>query len=93
LINLLKGDIKPVGVRPLSQTFFETYPEDLQEERIKSKPGLIPPYYADMPRNMDEVYDSEKRYLEKYQKAPLRTDIAYFFKAFKNIIFKGAKSG
>ena len=93
LINLLKGDIKLVGVRPLSQTFFDTYPEDLQEERIKSKPGLIPPYYADMPKNMDEVFDSEKRYLEKYRKAPLRTDIAYFFKAFKNIIFKGAKSG
>lgn len=93
LINLLKGDIKLVGVRPLSQTFFDTYPGDLQKARVMCKPGLIPPYYADMPKNMDEVYDSEKRYLEKYQKAPLRTDIAYFFKAFKNIIFKGAKSG
>jgi hypothetical protein len=46
-----------------------------------------------MPKNMDEVYDSERRYLEKYQKAPVRTDIVYFFKAFKNIVFKGAKSG
>lgn len=93
LINLLKGDIKPVGVRPLSQTFFDTYPEDLQKLRVKCKPGLVPPYYADLPKDMDEVYESERRYLEKYQKAPLRTDIAYFFKAFKNIVFKGAKSG
>ncbi|MCJ7523610.1 MAG: sugar transferase, partial [Candidatus Aminicenantes bacterium] len=49
LVNWLKRDIKLVGVRPLSETFFKTYPEELQKERIKFKPGLIPPFYADMP--------------------------------------------
>lgn len=93
LINLLKGDIKLVGVRPLSQTFFNTYPEELQIARTRNKPGLIPPYYADMPKNMDEILESERRYLEQYKKHPLKTDIKYFFKAFKNIAFKGAKSG
>lgn len=93
LINLLKGDIKPVGVRPLSRTFFDTYPEDLQKERVKFTPGLIPPYYADLPHNIEEVYDSERRYLEKYKLKPLKTDFIYFCKAFKNIVFKGAKSG
>jgi lipopolysaccharide/colanic/teichoic acid biosynthesis glycosyltransferase/multisubunit Na+/H+ antiporter MnhC subunit len=93
LINLIKGDIKLVGVRPLSQTFFDTYPEDLQKERTKYKPGLIPPYYVDLPKNMDEVLDSERKYLAKYKDHPLRTDIIYLFKAFKNIVFKGAKSG
>lgn len=93
LLNLLKGDIKLVGVRPLSKTFFATYPKDLQQTRVKTKPGLIPPYYADMPKNMDEVFDSERRYLEAYQKKPLRTDWKYFFAAFRNIVFRGAKSG
>ena len=93
LLNLLKGDIKLVGVRPLSKTFFSTYPKELQKSRVKTKPGLIPPYYADMPRNMDEVFDSERRYLEAYRKKPLRTDWKYFFAAFRNIVFRGAKSG
>ena len=34
LVNWLKRDIKLVGVRPLSETFFKTYPEELQKERI-----------------------------------------------------------
>ncbi len=93
IFNLLKGDLKLVGVRPLSQTFFDTYPEELQDERTKYKPGLVPPFYADLPQTMEEILESERRYLEKYKDAPLKTDFIYFWKAFKNIVFKGAKSG
>jgi lipopolysaccharide/colanic/teichoic acid biosynthesis glycosyltransferase len=92
LVNWLKRDIKLVGVRPLSRSFFSTYPEALKKERIEFKPGLIPPYYADMPNGMDEVWKSEKNYLERYQKSPLKTDCFYFFKALKNILFHHAKS-
>ncbi|MCP5106060.1 MAG: hypothetical protein GY950_21930 [bacterium] len=93
LINFFKGETKLVGGRPLSVTFFNTYPEDLQEERTKYKPGLIPPFYADLPKGMDEILDSERRYLQRYKKSPLKTDFIYLCKAFKNIVFKGAKSG
>lgn len=93
IMNLLKGDLKLVGVRPLSETFFNTYPKELQDLRTRWKPGLIPPYYADLPKNMAEVRESERRYLERYGKSPLFTDFIYFWKAFKNIVFKGAKSG
>ncbi len=93
IINWIKRDLKLVGVRPLSETFFNTYPDDLKKMRVKCKPGLIPPYYADMPKDIDEVFESERRYLESYGKKPIRTDISYFFKALKNILFKGAKSG
>ena len=92
LLNWLKRDVKLVGVRPLSESFFKTYPEDLQKERIKYKPGLIPPYYADMPGGMEEVWKSEREYLKKYRKHPWRTDITYFFKAMNNIFFHHAKS-
>jgi lipopolysaccharide/colanic/teichoic acid biosynthesis glycosyltransferase len=93
LINLLKGEMKLVGVRPLSTHYFSLYSKELQEKRIQHKPGLVPPYYADMPKNLDEIMASEMRYLEACEKHPFRTDIKYFFKAFYNIFIKGARSG
>lgn len=92
LINWLKRNVKLVGVRPLSESFFNTYPKDLQKERTKFKPGLIPPYYADMPGDIKEVWESERRYLRRYKKHPWRTDFVYFFKALNNIFFHHAKS-
>ena len=92
IINLIKGDIRLFGVRALSEPMFRNYPEDLRIERIKIKPGLIPPYYVDMPNSIEDVYDSERRYLEKYKAHPLKTDVEYFFKALGNIVFRGARS-
>ncbi len=92
ILNWLKRDIKLVGVRPLSEAFFSTYPQDFQTMRNRFKPGLIPPYYADMPTSMEQVIESEKRYLGRYEKHPFRTDICYFFKVLNNLIFHHAKS-
>ena len=91
-INLLRGDICLVGVRALSDHYFGLYPDDVKEMRIKFKPGLVPPYYADMPKEFDEIVESERKYLEKKMKHPFKTDVQYFFKAWGNIIFKGARS-
>ncbi len=92
LINLFRGEMKVVGVRPLSQHYFNLYSKELQEKRIKNRPGLIPPYYADMPETLEEIQDSEMRYLESYEKHPLSTQWRYFWKAFYNILFKKARS-
>ena len=92
IFNLLKGDLRLVGVRPLSVSYFDKYPKDLQKLRINFKPGLIPPYYADMPKNFDEILLSERKYLNKKQKSPFLTDLIYFQRAFVNIVFKGARS-
>ena len=92
LFNILKGDMKIVGVRPLSEHFFSLYDKDLQEKRIKNKPGFIPPYYVDLPKTMTEIMESERKYLSLYEKKPIRTDIKYFFLAFKNVLFKGVRS-
>ena len=35
VINLLKGQLKIVGVRPLSEHYFDKYPKYLQDLRIK----------------------------------------------------------
>src|ERR1035437_1218691 len=92
LINLLKGEIKIVGVRPLSRSMFNLYPPDLQELRISTKPGLVPPFYNDLPKSFDEVLDSERKYLLAYKRNPIKTDIKYFVKCLYNIFIKHARS-
>jgi len=91
-INLFRRQLKIVGVRPLSLQYFKLYPTEFQEIRIKYKPGLIPPFYVDLPSNLDEIIESEKKYLASYDEHPFRTDINYFFKAVYNILFKKARS-
>jgi lipopolysaccharide/colanic/teichoic acid biosynthesis glycosyltransferase len=92
LINWVIGDLKLVGVRPLSKHYLELYDEDIRQKRLKNKPGLIPPFYADMPRTLDEVMESEKRYLDAYEKHHFKTDVRYFFIAWFNIVFRQARS-
>jgi lipopolysaccharide/colanic/teichoic acid biosynthesis glycosyltransferase len=91
-INLLKRQMKLVGVRPLSSQYYNLYTEELKAMRIQHKPGLIPPFYADMPETLEEIMASEMRYLKQYEKEPLVTDIKYLFKAFYNIFFRKARS-
>ena len=92
LINWLKGDLKLVGVRPLSKHYFSLYTKELQEKRIKYKPGLVPPYYADLPKTLEEIMASEMRFLELYEKKPFITNFRYFFRAIFNILFRKARS-
>lgn len=92
LWNWMRGDVKLVGVRPLSRHYFSLYSPELQQRRIRVKPGLIPPFYYDLPETLEEIQASEMRYLDAWEKAPLRTDIRYFWRAVYNIVVKGAKS-
>tara|TARA_B100001559_G_C16382880_1_gene567420 strand:- start:63 stop:905 length:843 start_codon:yes stop_codon:yes gene_type:complete len=92
IYNWIKGDVNLIGVRALSPHYFSLYPKDLQLLRTKYKPGLIPPYYADMPKNFEEILLSEERYLNLKSKNKIITDINYFFKVLYNILLKGARS-
>jgi lipopolysaccharide/colanic/teichoic acid biosynthesis glycosyltransferase len=93
LINWLKGDMKLVGVRPISQHYFSLYSKELQEQRTRHKPGLLPPFYADMPKTLDEIQASEIRYLTMCeQRGTLVTDFVYFWKIVGTIVFKRARS-
>lgn len=91
-INLLKGEIKLVGVRPLSQHYLSLYTDELKSKRVLAKPGLIPPFYADMPVTLDEIMKSELNYLDSHSRHPFKTDTEYFFKAVNNIVFKRART-
>ncbi len=93
LINLFKGDMKIVGVRPISQHYFSLYSKELQEKRICHKPGLLPPFYADMPKTLEEIEASEMRYLTMCEtKGTMATDFIYFWRILYTIIFKRAHS-
>ena len=87
--NMLRGDMKLVGVRPLSRQYFSLYTPEMQELRIKAKPGLLPPFYYERktPETLDEVQESERRYMEAYLKAPFATDWKYFWGIIGNIVF------
>lgn len=88
-INFFKGDIKLVGVRPLSRHYFSLYSKEMQELRIKVKPGLLPPFYYDKqtPKTIEEVQASERRYVEACLAHSFLTDVKYFFGIITNIIF------
>ena len=92
IINFWRGDISLVGVRAISEHYFSLYDKDLQQLRIGFKPGLIPPYYADLPNSFEEIMNSERKYFNEKISHPFSTDIKYFFRAFYNIVIKHARS-
>ena len=93
LINLIKGDLKLVGVRPISKRYAEDIPKDLLTLRLKQKPGCIPPYVSlNMKGNVIDVLEAERTYLLEKTRHPYTTDTKYFFKAIFNIIFKHKRS-
>ncbi len=90
--NLIKGEVNLVGVRPLSPHYLSLYNKDLQELRATVKPGLFPPFYADMPKTLEDIMESERRYLEQYKIHPFKTNFRYFFRIIKNILFHKKRS-
>ncbi len=92
IINFFRGDLSLIGVRALSPHYFSLYPDDLQKLRIQFKPGLIPPYYADLPKSFDEVIESERNYLLQKQAHPFKTDVKYLARIVNNILIKRAHS-
>lgn len=94
ILNVLRGEMKLVGVRPLSSAYFRLYTPEMQKMHISVKPGLFPPFYYEekTPETIEDVQESEKRYIEDYQKHPFRTDWRYFWGIIKNIVFKKKRS-
>jgi len=92
IYNWIRGDVKLFGVRPLSMHYLSLYNKRLREMRKKIKPGLIPPFYADLPTKFKDIIESEMRYIQTYLKNPIKTQCIYFFKTLNNILIKGARS-
>lgn len=87
IINVLKGELAIVGVRPLSFTRYNELPEDVKTRRINYKPGCIPPYVAlNMPDACGNI-EAERIYFNDLEKAPrYLVNLRYFFMALRNIL-------
>jgi len=92
IYNWVKGDLKFIGVRPLSPQYIGLYPKKIRTLRMKLKPGLLPPFYADLPKTLDEICKSEEVYIRKYISSPLKTQWVYFWKIVSNIIVRRSRS-
>ncbi len=86
LINVLKGELNIVGVRPLSKFGFESLPKDLQKERIKFKPGCIPPNVALGLTGFFGVIWAERLYLRRMKINSFLTNFKFFWMAIFKII-------
>ncbi|NVK66298.1 MAG: sugar transferase [Flavobacteriales bacterium] len=93
LINVVRGEMKIIGVRPVSHRYFEDIPAHIQSLRLKQKPGCIPPYVAlNRASSKDSVLDAEETYLRLSKDRITRVDTGLVYLAFKNIVIKGKRS-
>ena len=94
LLNVIKGQMKLVGVRPISRQYLSLYTPQMQQLHESVKPGLLPPFYYEnvTPQTIEDVQESEKRYIEAYKQHPLATDWHYFWGIIANIVFRRKRS-
>jgi lipopolysaccharide/colanic/teichoic acid biosynthesis glycosyltransferase len=91
--NLLKGDMKIVGIRPVSAQYLSDIPENFRNRRLKYKPGCIPPYLSyNIGTTKESVVLAEELYMNKFDENPLKTDILVFLRAIFNILIKNKRS-
>lgn len=87
LLNVAKGELNIIGVRPLSKFGYNALPLDLQIERIKYKPGCIPPSISIGVNGFEGVIKAERIYLRTLsRKQKLMTNIKYFYSAVLNLV-------
>jgi lipopolysaccharide/colanic/teichoic acid biosynthesis glycosyltransferase len=91
-INVILGQMKLVGVRPLSQARFNELPEEVQRARINHTPGCFPPYVALCMPDEHQNIEAEVIYMDEKSKHPFTTDIKYFYKSVYNILANKIRS-
>jgi lipopolysaccharide/colanic/teichoic acid biosynthesis glycosyltransferase len=92
LINVLRGEMKLVGIRPISNRFLNEFPEDIKTLRLKQKPGCVPPYVSLLKQSVNGFIEAETIYLMDKVKNPYTTDMKYLLKAIYNILSNKIRS-
>ena len=84
--------MKLVGVRPMQDAFWETYPADIKEKALKQKPGLFGVNYAVPQKSGKAHFEILRQCLNEYAKHPFLTDVKYFYKIWYSILVHGEHS-
>lgn len=92
IINVLRGEMKLVGIRPISNRFLNEFPEELKELRLKQKPGCVPPYVSLLKQSVEGFIEAEMIYLSEKKKHPYTTDLKYLCKAAFNVLTNKIRS-
>ena len=92
LINVARGEMKIVGIRPISNRFLNEFPEDIKALRLKQKPGCVPAYVSLLKQSVDGFIEAETIYLKEKVQHPYTTDLKYFYKALYNILSNKIRS-
>jgi lipopolysaccharide/colanic/teichoic acid biosynthesis glycosyltransferase len=91
-INVLLGQMKIVGVRPLSKARFDELPKNVQEARVKHTPGCFPPYVALCMPDSEQNIEAEVIYMNDKERNPFTTDLRYLYKSVYNIVSNKIRS-
>lgn len=86
LLNVLKGDMNLMGVRPVTSARLQEFPQDLVKARQTYKPGCIPPYVSLRMGDEKGNMKAEWIYLESKNKNSLMTDFRFLSLAVFNIV-------
>ena len=93
LYNLIRGDLKIVGIRPQTKIEWERFPQEIMERTLKQKPGLMAECYAfQKTDDLKGHLKSMEKYLDEWERDPIGTDCKYFSKITQNILFGGVRS-
>jgi hypothetical protein len=77
--NLVRGDIKIVGVRPLSRHYFNLYSEELKDQANPIPSGLAPAILCGPSQNLGRDYGFGNEIPPSLRKIPLQNRYALFF--------------
>ena len=94
LWNVLKGNMRSTGPRPLIREEYEKLSDELKKLRRKIKPGVFPIFmFADYFRikTVEDLRNSEMEYLKK-RTVDSWTDYKYFLKAAHTMSIVAANS-
>lgn len=85
LLNVLKGDMNIMGVRPVTSARLKEFPQDLVTARQAYRPGCIPPYVSLRMGDEKGNMKAEWIYLKSKDKNGILTDLRFLSLAIYNI--------
>jgi lipopolysaccharide/colanic/teichoic acid biosynthesis glycosyltransferase len=92
LYNLVRGDLKLVGIRPMTRRTWERYPKEVINRALLQKPGLCGISYAfERTERAEDDVNQMVQYLDDYDRNPVECDREYFGRIVHNIL-RGARS-